>query len=75
MKSIFPKIGVFCYAGYIPFCEFAFSNPKIVDLANEPTNLKVLPKGTGDQLKAIMSWNQALWVKCYFCHKNKEGAP
>ncbi len=78
MKSISPKIGVFAMLIAIPlFCDFAFQPKDSWTWPTNPTNLKVLPKGTGgDQLKAIMqSWNQALGVKCYFCHKNKEGAP
>ncbi|MEP7321953.1 MAG: c-type cytochrome [Saprospiraceae bacterium] len=78
MKSISHKIGVLGMLIMIPFfCEFAFQPKDSWVWPTEPKNLKVLPKGTGgDQLKEIMQgWNKALGVKCFFCHKNKEGAP
>ncbi len=78
MKRLFSKSVVFLILTSIPlFSEFVFQPKDPYVWPAEPKNLKVLPKGTGgDQLKEIMqSWNKALGVKCFFCHKDKPGAP
>jgi hypothetical protein len=58
------------------FSEFAFQPKDTWTWPTAPKNMKVLKGVTGDQLKEVMQgWNKALGVKCFFCHKNKEGAP
>ena len=44
---------------------------------NDFENLQVLPKDISkDRLNTIMkSWNQALGVRCNFCHVGEKGAP
>ncbi len=77
MKILFSKWYVFALLILIPlFSEFAFQPKDTWEWPKEPKNLKVLKGVAGEDLKAVMqAWNKALGVKCFFCHKSKEGAP